>query len=210
LNETGEPFEEGVDQLRYKEEDGARMPLTLRFAKQQDNVAADIIALKLTDSAQELGAKLEVIEMPFGELLSGYYRESDRQFEMAYLATNFSTVFDPYYVFGTDERLQGLLNTSGLQDEKLAFSALALRQTTPGDLLDYCKRWLDFQDAFNDALPMLPLYSNVYFDFSTDELIGYSPNSAPDWPGALLYASLGRLAEADPDGGTGNAAPNGL
>ena len=139
--------------------------------------------------------KLEVIEMPFGDLLSGYYREIDRPFEMAYLATNFTSVFDPSYVFGMDESLQGLLNTSGLQDEKLAASALALRQTAPGDLLDYCERWFAFQDAFHNALPMLPLYSNIYFDFSTDELIGYYPNNAPNWPGALLYASLGRLVD---------------
>jgi len=200
LNEAGEPFEEGADEpLRYKDVDGELTPLTLRFAKQQDNAAADLAERLLTEPAERLGMKVEVAEMSFGDLLNGYYRSSDRPFEIAYLATNFSRTFDPYYVFGSDDRLQGLLNTSGLQDERLAFSALALRQAKPGDLLDYCERWLRFQDAFNDALPMLPLYSNTYFDFSVSELAGYNPGSAANWPEALLYASLRRPADADPD-----------
>ena len=206
LNEAGEPFQEGADLLRYKNVNDGLMPLTLRFAKQQDNDAADIVALQLLEPARQLGIRMEIIEMSFGDLLNGYYRVSERPFEMAYLATNFSGIFDPYYVFGTDDSLQGVLNTSGLKDENLAQLALALRQTAPGDLLDYCERWLEFQAAFNDALPMLPLYSNIYFDFSVDELIGYDPANASNWPDALLYASLGRLADTLPGTDSGDTA----
>ena len=191
LNEAGEPFAEGVDEVRHKEAEGELIPLTLRFAKQKDNEGADLIVLMLVEPMAELGMKLEVIELTFEELLESYYRKGERLFHMAFLATNFSSVFDPYFVFSPDERLQGLTNTSGLMDEALAQSALVLRQTEPGDLLDYCLRWHAFQKVFGDKLPMLPLYSNIYFDFSTNELQGYDPNRELNWPNALLYATLG-------------------
>lgn len=191
MDESGEQFNEGVDALRYKRVDGELMPLTLRFAKQKDNPAADLAVLKLMEPMQSLGMQLEVIELTFGDLLNSYYRKGDRLFNMAYLATNFSSVFDPYYVFDTDEQYQGLINTSGLMDEQLAQSALELRQTQPGDLLGYCQRWIAFQNTFNDKLPMIPLYSNIYHDFSIEGLIDYDPSREANWPSALLYASLG-------------------
>ena len=107
---------------------------------------------------------------------------------MAYLATYFLSVYDPYYTFGTEESLQGLINTSGITDEALALSALALRQIQPGDLLGYCHRWLEFQQVFMDKLPLLPLYSNIYGCFSIQELSGFNPGREANWPSALLYA----------------------
>ena len=59
---------------------------------------------------------------------------------------------------------------------------------------------------------MLPLYSNAYFDFSADVLLNYDPGKASGWPGALLYASLGRVEAAPSDvsgGGSGNSSDNG-
>lgn len=199
LNADGQPYVEGTDSLRHKLVGEALMPLTLCFAKQQDNAGADLLVLKLMEPMATLGMKLEVAELSFGDLLRNYYSQGERPFHMAFLATNFSSVFDPSLIFGVGDTTQRVFNTSGLRDEELAASALALRRVAPGDLLGYCRQWLNFQQVFNDKLPMLPLYSNVYFDFSTPLLQNYNPGQGPNWPNALLSAYLGQDAPVDAD-----------
>ena len=103
--------------------------------------------------------------MAFDELLTYYYRQTERTYNLMYLATNFAAVFDPYYTFNTDEAYQGALNTSGIADEKLMAIALELRQTDPGDEETYTERWMELMQRFSDVLPTLPIYSNVYYDF---------------------------------------------
>ena len=34
----------------------------------------------------------------------------------------------------------------------------------------YMERWLDFQTYWAQVLPMVPMYSNIYFDFTIPEL----------------------------------------
>ena len=41
-----------------------------------------------------------------------------------------------------------------------------MRETQPGDTLEYMQKWLQFQEMINGYLPIIPVYSNVYFDFS--------------------------------------------
>ena len=67
------------------------------------------------------------------------------------------------------------------------------------DYLTYEQNWLAFQQRFNEVLPTLPLYSNVYFDFHTDWLQNYAPNNYSGWPAAILYAYYAEpQAEATP------------
>ena len=52
-------------------------------------------------------------------------------------------------------------------------SADALRTADLRDILTYLRRWVAFQERFNEALPMIPVYSNYYYDFYTRRLQGY-------------------------------------
>ena len=52
-----------------------------------------------------------------------------------------------------------------MTDKELYQMAVDLRRTEPGNTLEYCERWLKFQERFSEVLPMIPLYSNIYFDF---------------------------------------------
>ncbi len=192
LNEKGAAFQEGTDAVRYKQlEDGSLMGLNIRYIKMKDSVAAQLIQDMLEEPLREIGMALDISEMAIEDLFFQYYRQEERQYDMIYIATNFISIFDPYFVFNTEDAYQGTQNTTGYRDGQLEKLALELRQTEPGALLEYCQKWVKFQDYFNEKIPMLPLYSNVYFDFYVKDLQHYNPSAEMNWPVAILYATLG-------------------
>ena len=81
--------------------------------------------------------------------------------------------------------------TSGIADEELLRLAWELRKTEPGDLLTFMQRWIRMQERYNEILPTMPIFSNVYFDFFTSQLQNYHINMEYSWPVAILYSYLG-------------------
>ena len=75
---------------------------------------------------------------------------------------------------------------------------IRLRQTEPGDVLEYCQNWIRFQEVFSQVLPIIPIYSNVYFDFFTPYLINYYADANVTWAEAIVDAYLG-VAEEETD-----------
>jgi len=189
LNAKGKKYVEGVDDVRYKKVDGQLMRLSIRFAQAQNSVGAQMVSLQLAETWPQIGGELIVEEVPFTELLADFYRkDGDRKYDMNFMGTNFTAVFDPYLILHTEDDIAGSMNTSGLRDPELMQLAWKMRKTEPLDLLAYEKNWLKFQTRFNAVLPTIPLYSNVYFDFFTDRLQNYEPNAYYSWPTAILYA----------------------
>ena len=98
--------------------------------------------------------------------------------------------------YGDETEYNGaLVNTTGYEDPILQKLALDMRQTEVGDYLSYCQKWVAFQEYWNSVLPAIPLYSNVYFDFYTNDLQHYAANSNQTWADAILYAWLGEPVE---------------
>ncbi|MBR1407424.1 MAG: hypothetical protein IJ573_00825 [Clostridia bacterium] len=192
LNADGSAYDEEKGGLRYKQTDSGLMPLSLRFAKCARNDAADKVLELFGESLPKIGAAFEVEEVPFTELLSDYYREGEeRRFDMNFMATNFFSTFDPYITFSGRPDMQGSVNTSGIDDEELVRRAWEMRKTEPGDLTTFLQRWIRMQERFNEILPTMPIYSNIYFDFFEDDLQNYRANAEYSWPVAILYAYLG-------------------
>lgn len=189
LNAQGEPFDPETDDVRYKEVDGELMSLTIRFAKVEGNEGADLVVEQFSRTLPALGFEFIVEEIPFSEMLSDYYRvDGERRYNMNFMATNFANAFDPYYTFITDPSVQGSTNTSGIVDEELMELAWDMHVTYPGQYLTYEQNWLEFITRFNEILPTMPIYSNIYFDFFTDWLQNYEPATYYSWPVAILYA----------------------
>lgn len=185
----GNAFAEGEGAVRYrKNAEGELEPLAIRFAQLKDNEAAQWVVDHYAPVLVSLGFSFEATEVTFDELLTHYYRQTERTYNLMYLATNFAMVFDPYYTFHTDEAYQGALNTSGIQDENLMKLAERLRETKPGDEEKYAERWLELMKEYSEVLPTLPIYSNIYYDFFANDLMDYEPNAHWSWPSAIVYA----------------------
>ena len=75
--------------------------------------------------------------------------------------------------------------------EELYELAVDMRKTEPGAFFEYVQKWIRFQERFNKVLPVIPIYSNIYYDFYTQYLQNYQIVSHVTWSQAILEASFG-------------------
>ena len=190
LNENGEAFVPGTDKVRYKNIEGELVPLKLTLAYAEKSAAGTGLETLLADSLAEGGIELTVEVIPTEDLMNEYYRLTEPKHDMVFLATNFDMLYDPSQNFIETEDGHHVWKNSGLADDELWELAVSMRQTEPADLLGYCSKWLAFQKRFMEQLPVLPVYTNVYFDFYPLVLHEYYIADAMSWPQAIIGAYL--------------------
>lgn len=187
LNAEGGAYESGV---RYRRVNDELQPLEIRWAKTSDGKAADVLADILAPAFEEIGIQLTITEMPFTQVLSQYYRLEEREYDMFFLATNFADVFDPSKSFSTAQSDQGVNNTTGIVDEKLYQLAVDMARVKPLEFVTYLEKWQAFEEYYNEVLPTVPIYSDVYADFFSDRLTDFHITDYANWPTAILYAAF--------------------
>ncbi|NLE20504.1 MAG: ABC transporter substrate-binding protein [Clostridiales bacterium] len=192
LDASGAPYDSQSGTLRHKQFGNAYLPLSLTMAVTESNAAADMVAAMLKNSLEQLGGELKTVRLPLDAALRQYYRQDARQFDVLFMGTNFTYLFDPSNTFLVGDQYQGTMNTSGVQDDKLAELAKAITEDQPGNRFAYLGRWMDFQRYWSEVLPMIPLYGNTYYDLYTNALAGYFPQFYWNWGTAVLYAALNR------------------
>ena len=182
--------EEGI-----REKDGVVLDLKMIYPE-GNNIPASM-QTNLVDNLAQVGIRLTMEAEPMQELLTEWYKQDDRDVDMIYLATNFYLVFDPSVHFLTNDDGTHDWSYTNLHDEKLYGEAEDMRMTEPGDVLTYLQHWISFQERFNEILPMLPVYSNIYFDFYTDTLQDYYIAENITWGQAIVGAWLGEAPEEE-------------
>lgn len=184
LDTDGNPWTEG--KTRAKMIDGVLTPLVIRFGQSEGSVPAALVAEQLAENLPKIGAELKVTMLDFNEMLRMVYRQADRSdYDMFVLASNFDYLFDPYYMFHTNEAYDGTLNTTALHDPELMALALEMRQTLPNHDELYVRRWVAFQRAWADTLPTIPLYSNDNVDCLSRNLQGWTADSMNSWASGI-------------------------
>lgn len=173
------------------------LPLEIKFARVENNRMCDLVVEQLVPNLEAIGFKVEVVDLSFEDMLAQYYREVPRECNMFALATNFTHVFDPIYTWDGEVQYQGYLNTTGIDSTRLARQAARLRGTTPGDTERYLQRWQQLMTIFNDELPAIPLYSNMYFDFYANRVQNYAANAHWSWSAAILYTWVAEPEETE-------------
>ena len=142
-------------------------------------------------------------------LLRSYYRQVERTTDMIYLATNFHVIVDPSITYSTDTTLNHRIwNNTYSDDELLWNDAVNMRKTEPGDVFEYVSKWVAFQQRYNEVLPTIPIYSNIYYDFFNQYLQNYYITGQVTWSQAILPAyfaleSFEKAAEEEPAGEEG-------
>ena len=172
--------------IRRKRVNGEWVSLELKLLLPEGSAAGDVLREHFAPHLAEAGIALTFEAVPFDVLTERYYRHQPRDCDMIFLASNFDVIFDPSPQFlpGGDR------NWTASLDGALYQLAVDMRKTEPGDTLSYCKKWLAFQQRFAEELPMLPIYSNVYFDFYPRVLREYSVNQNIGWSQAIVAAYL--------------------
>ena len=188
--------EEGI---REKEIDGEKVTLELTMLYPEGNEIGEAFQERLVPNLEKVGIKLALEPMEMSRLLEAYYKQDeDRSADMIYLASNFELVFDPSVQFIIDADGTPNWSYTNHSDTKLYSLAVKMRETEPGDILSYLQNWLEFQKEMNEALPILPIYSNVYFDFYTNTLHDYAVGARSTWAQAIVPAYLAEYVEEVP------------
>ena len=200
LNRDGEAYRPGVDDVRCKMVNGELVALDLTLMYPRGNHIVDTINENFLDNLAEVGIKVTLVPEDMEELLKSYYREKERTTDMIYLATNFHVIVDPSITYSTDKTANHLIwNNTYSDDEDLYYRAVNMRRTDPLDVYDYVTKWISFQERYNEVLPTIPIYSNIYFDFYTSQLQNYYITGHVTWTQAILESYFGEeLPEEEP------------
>ena len=214
LNADGTPYS-GTG-LRYKEvtaeeagdyalnvtlDDGRiLMPLHIMWASSEDNPVSELLAVMLANGEQTAaaGMEIEMTVMSFTDLLNYIYRDAtvDERYGvptygMFNLATGFTQMYDQAFAYSEDPAYMGTYNNNFILDDELAQLAWDMVYgVEAGDDAAYLDMWQKFMDRWNELLPDVPLYSNIYYTVFPDWLQGYDQSSYWDFSQAVLYASI--------------------
>ena len=198
LDEDGWKVNE--DGIREKEIDGEKVTLELTMLYPEGNEIGKAFQERLVPNLEKVGIRLALEPMEMSRLLETYYKQDEnRGADMIYLASNFELVFDPSVQFIIDADGTPNWSYTNHSDGKLYSLAVKMRETEPGDILSYLQNWLEFQKEMNEALPILPIYSNVYFDFYTNTLHDYTVGTRSTWAQAIVPAYLAEYVEEVPE-----------
>ncbi len=192
LNRDGGTYRPGVDDVRCKMVDGELVALDLTMMYPRGNHIVDTIQENFFDNLAQVGIRVTLVPEDMEELLKSYYREKERTTDMIYLATNFHVIVDPSITYSTDDTANHLIwNNTYSDDEDLYYRAVNMRKTDPKDIYDYVSKWISFQERYNEVLPTIPIYSNIYYDFYTSQLQNYWITAHVTWSQAILESYFG-------------------
>ena len=190
LNRQGERFDAEKDDVRCKMVNGVLTPLELKLVYAESATVGEALQDLVAPLAEVgIGVKVEGVD----RLLERYYGQIERDYDMIFLASNFDVKFDPSPLFNPE----GESNYIGSDDRQLYTLARSMIRTKAGDLLTYCKKWLSFQERFIELEPMIPVYSNIYFDFYPKVLQDYNVSAYSTWAQAVVPAFMSDIPEED-------------
>ena len=194
LNKAGEAYDSSKDEVRCKKIDGELAALELKLIYPETTLIGDALETRFAASLKEAGIALTIESNP--AVLPIYYGQAEADYDMLFMATNFDVAFDPTSMFAED----GTVNVNGVKDAELVRLAGEMRQTEHGDLLTYCQHWVTFLERFAETEPMIPVYSNVYYDFHPEVLRNYNITQYISWADAIVgsyFSDVPEEAEAE-------------
>lgn len=196
LDANGNAYTSGI---RHKKmDDGSLMPLIIEWSSSEQNSMSDLLVVMLQENPDTAAAGIQINQtvMTFGELLNYYYRDGSQDakygvptYHMFNLATNFNPNYDLSKTYSTDPAdLANGSNTNFILDEKLEGLAKKMVLNDAADRDAFKADFVEFIAYWNELLPDLPLYSNIYHDFFNEKLHNFNNNSLVRTSQALLYA----------------------
>lgn len=179
------------------------MPATINWASSEGNAVSALLSTMLANSEATKAAGVSIVktEMTFPELLNYMYRQdsyglggdySMPTYNMFNLATGYNGgVYDESYNWTTDpEYIEQGYNVQHLYDEQLdKLSMDMVYGVEPSDEATYLDLWEKYIIRWNELLPMVPLYSNIYVTVYPNTIDNYAEDSFWGFEHAILYAN---------------------
>ena len=213
-DENGNDYVEGVRYKKVTEEEAGQyvhtkqledgtwlMGLEIEWSSSEGNSVSDLLSVMLANGEQTAAAGVKINQnvMTFSELLNYMYRDATQgdkygipTYCMYNLASNFTSLYDQSYSFTLDPAMVADgWNTDFIFDEELdKLSMDMVYGVEAGDDEAYLEIWKQFIKRWNELLPEVPLYSNIYISVFPDWLQGYEQSSYWGFEQAILYATI--------------------
>ena len=179
------------------------MPATVNWASSEGNAVSALLSTMLanSDATKAAGVSIVKTEMTFPSLLSYMYRQETNgavgdftvpTYNMFNLATGYNGgVYDESYNWTLDpEYIEQGMNVQELYDKELdKLSMDMVYGVEPGDEATYLSLWEKYIIRWNELLPMVPLYSNIYVTVYPNTIDNYAEDSFWGFERAILYAN---------------------
>ena len=179
------------------------MPLQIEWASSEGNPVSELLKVMLAENPDvaKAGMKINQTVMTYTELLNYIYRDESqgdkyavKTYSMYNLATGFVPAYDYAYNFAADPEStyvkQGY-NTNFIFDKTLDDLSMNMVYGIESDDTEgYLNVWREFIARWNELLPEVPLYSNVYVTMYPDWLEGYEQDSFWDFQQAIVYCTV--------------------
>lgn len=179
------------------------MPATVNWASSEGNAVSALLSTMLANSDATKAAGVSIVKtgMTFPSLLSYMYRQETNgavgdftvpTYNMFNLATGYNGgVYDESYNWTTDpEYIEQGMNVQHLYDKELdKLSMDMVYGVEPGDEATYLSLWEKYIIRWNELLPMVPLYSNIYVTVYPNTIDNYAEDSFWGFERAILYAN---------------------
>ena len=193
LNEKGENYNPYRDSVRYKRNGDSLTGLELTLAVPESEDIRKELELTLITPLKEAGVRLTVVPAGMAALQEAYDDGKDSGWDMLYLGENFSWIFDPE----TLKPGEGNNGDSELHRarEEVYTLALDMVRTEPEDTAWFVRKWTAMQERITETLPLLPVYSNLYFDFHTRELHEFDVAGGASWAEAVVRSCMSDMEE---------------
>jgi len=210
-DEDDDPWEEGAG-YRYNA-DGDRLRLGWLGTESE---FSDVLAVYMNDAFSEAGIDFSARQASFDVLLDNYYfayelEEEDRDYHMFNLATGYTPLYDPYYTYHSDglgttrntnqfadkadepmadfsEQVGHGFSWDPTVDDGMTVDELteAMRNLPAAEDEQFLEYWEALMLRLNRLLPVLPLYSNQYYQFAVNDLENFELTGFWDWQHAIV------------------------
>jgi len=157
----------------------------------------DAINLTLTKEVQDkFGIAVNVDSMDWSIMANNLYGNapaSERKYHAFTGGTSYGLQYDPYGSWSKTQILpfgQGSSSNTAryVGDEELLEKIRWADSTTEEGREQYKNDWRKWIREVNQELPLLPLYSNNYYDAYTDKVVNFKTNALWSWPYAIVEA----------------------
>lgn len=170
FDKDGKPFDASKAGEGYYRYNDKGEKLVINHAGSTNNPITDLIATMLKPNLAAAGIEFNIDLLDFQAMLDFYQMPNTqtqvlgaRKYHTFNLATSFSAVYDPYTSLHSDY-FGTRYNSTQTKNPELDKLITTMRRLDASEKDAYADAWLEYQIAWNDYLPMVPLYSNEYYD----------------------------------------------
>ncbi|KAF0197170.1 MAG: peptide/nickel transport system substrate-binding protein [Bacillota bacterium] len=176
--------------LRYN---AKKEKLVIKHFGTEDNTVTDNVEIQFKANTPLAGIDFTIARGDFDALLDNYYyayelKPEERVYHSYNLATNFGATFDPYYSFHSDF-LGTWQNANQVNDPELDALMIKMRSLEPTQVTEFSAAWLEFQKRWYEILPIIPLYSNQYYDVFGAGVKGVNTTPFSTWAAIICDIS---------------------